>query len=163
MLRRIAGAVLTAMCCYGPSSFANDEAPRNELANRDLAALQGRWETTLRTRAGAIQNVQTIAGNQSTVDRFNEDGVLVESHTAQFRLRITPDVRVLTYFDLEVTNGPRQGQKFKGPKSFVYVLKNEAWVEARGILTDQQDGPPRMVVWRKIADENVAGTGSQSP
>jgi len=113
---------------------------------------------TVRTRDGMIRSVQTIDGTTSTVDRYDGRGELIQSHTAHFKLHITDQVRVLTCFGLEVTAGPRKGLTFKGPLSFIYVLNRDSWVEARGLLVDQEDGEPRLVVWKCVAEKLAANS-----
>jgi hypothetical protein len=139
-----------------PNAALSAEEERADATERDLAALRGKWEMTVRTRDGTIRSVQTIDGTTSTVDRYGGRGELIQSHTAHFKLNITDQVRVFTYFDLEVTAGSRKGVKFKGPLSFIYVLERDTWVEARGLLVDQEDGEPRLVVWKRVTEKLAA-------
>lgn len=141
---------------------ADDDQPRNEV-KRDLANLQGKWETTLRAGDKTIRNVQTIDGGQSKVDRFDSDGVLIHSHTASFKLSVENHVRIFTFFDLRVTEGPQKGGRFKGPRSFIYVLDGDVWTEARGLLADQPDGKPRLMHWKRLAEDKVAGADRPHP
>lgn len=133
---------------------ADDRVP--DEVQRDLAKLQGKWETMLRAGGQTIHNVQTIKDTTSTVERFDEQGVLLHRHTADFKLSVKDQIRVFTFFDLRVTAGPQKGRGFKGPLSFIYVLKPSAWIEARGLLTDQNDGDPRLMTWQRIVKNKVA-------
>lgn len=146
-------AFLAVLLPIGALSAGEERA---DAAKEDLAALRGKWEMTLRTRDGVIRSVQTIAGTTSMVDRYDAAGKLIQSHTAQFKLRVTDQIKVFTYFDLEVTAGPNKGLIFKGPLSFIYVLNRDSWVEARGILVDQEDGEPRLMVWKRVAEKLAA-------
>jgi len=138
-----------------PMLLADDDRAADE-AKRDLEKLQGKWETTLRAGGQPIHNVQTIKGTTSTVERFDEKGQLVHSHSASFKLSVKDRVRIFTFFDLRVTDGPRKGQRFQGPLSFIYALNDDVWTEARGLLADQRDGNPRMTFWKKIVKDEVA-------
>lgn len=151
--------IVAVLAVLLPSVALSAEEEPADAAKRDLAALQGKWEMTVRTGDGMIRSVQTIDGTTSTVDRYDERGALIQSHTAHFKLRITGQVKVLTFFDLEVTAGPRKGLKFKGPLSYIYVLKRDTWVEARGLLVDQEDGDPRLLVWKRLTEKLAGGPG----
>lgn len=149
----VIGAFLAVLL---PSGALSAEKERADATKGDLAALRGKWEMTSRTRDEMMRSVQTIDGTTSTVDRFDARGELIQSHMAHFKLHLTDQVKVFTCFDLEVTAGPRKGLKFKGPLSFICVLKRDSWVEARGILLDQDDGDPRLLVWKRVAEKLAA-------
>ena len=149
-------AIVAFLAVLLPNVALPAEEGRADAAERDLAALKGKWEMTMRTRGGTIRSVQTIHGTTSTVDRYDARGEVVESHTARFKLDVTDRVRVLTFFDLEVTAGPKKGLNFKGPLSFIYVLNRDSWVEARGLMIDQEDGEPRLLVWKRVTEKLAA-------
>ena len=151
--------VLPTMLLISLAAAGFAERPA-DFVKKDLAKLQGKWESKIRTKIGVIRTVQTIAGTTSIVDRYDDKNNLVQSHTAQFKLSATDEVRIFTFFDLEVTAGPRKGLKYKGPHSFVYVVKKDSWIEARGLLIDQKDGEPRLTVWKRIPQKvaNIGGT-----
>jgi hypothetical protein len=146
----VMGASL-AVLISGAALPAADEP--SDAVRRDLAELRGKWEMTVRTKDGILRSVQTIDGTASTVDRYDARNELLESHTAKFKLQITDQIRVFTYFDLEVTAGPRKGLGFKGPLSFIYTLDRDSFVEARGLLANQEDGEPRLLVWKRVTEK----------
>ena len=163
MKRCLIIAALGILLAVLPHSIGSAEEERvAEEAHRDLVKLQGKWEMTFRDGGRTIHNVQTIKGTKSTGDRFNDKGELLHSHTADFKLSVNDQVRVFTFFDLRVTAGPQKGQGFKGPVSFIYVLKPDAWIEARGLMADQQDGDPSLLTWQRIAKEKVAKNSKQT-
>ncbi len=146
-----------------PHSVCSAEEDRiDDEAQRDLTKLQGKWETTLRAGGRTILNVQTIKGTKSTVERFDEKGELLQSHTADFKLNVNDQVRVFTFFDLRVTAGPQKGKGFNGPLSFIYVLKPAVWIEARGLMADQRDGEPRLMIWKRVVEDKVTTNFKQA-
>jgi hypothetical protein len=154
--------ILVVLLAGVPSSaLPAEKEPLADAVKSDLAKLQGKWEMIASAGDRMIRSVQTIDGTISTVDRFDKKGELIQSHTAQFRLQVTDRVRILAFFDLEVTTGPNKGLKFKGPLSYIYAIHRDSFVEARGFLVDQEDGDPRLIIWRRAVDK-VAAKG-QSP
>ncbi len=141
-----------------PNAALSAEKQPADAAQADLARLRGKWEMTVRTTNGLIRSVQTIDGTTSTVDRYDGNGQLTQSHTAHFKLQVTDQVRVLTFFDLEVTAGPAKGRKFKGPLSYIYVVTPDTFVEARGLMVDQKDGPPSLLVWKRVNEKLAANS-----
>ena len=137
------------------AALAPNQLPERKAdpAEQDLAQLQGAWELTLPHAGGAIRSVQTIDGNTSIVDRYDQQGQLLHSHTAQFKLETRDGVCLLTFFDLVVTAGPQQGRTFKGPRSLIYTLRGDTWIEARGLLRAQSDEEPRLLTWKRVAKE----------
>ena len=63
-------------------------------------------------------------------------------------------MRIFTFFNFEITDGPRKGYKMPEGSSFsyIYTVADDQWVEARGFLVDQRDGKPRLVVWTRVKD-----------
>ena len=144
--------VFSAAAIAASASLLTAAEDENQAVQKTLARLQGKWETN----TGNMRSLQTIAGNSSTVDRFDADGNLVHRHQAKFNLKVTDNVTIFTFFDLEVTAGARKGLKFKGPLSMIIVVRGDSWVEARGLLNGETDGEPRLQVWKRVVEKTAA-------
>jgi len=66
---------------------------------------------TARSRRGLRRAVKEIKGNKETVTFYGEDNKLLRRHTVDFRLKKNGDIRVFTYFNMEVTEGMEGNQE----------------------------------------------------
>jgi uncharacterized protein (TIGR03067 family) len=122
----------------------------------DLAKVQGTWQLK---QAGGRHTVKVIKGNMTTLTRYDENGAVIHAHTSEFKLEVKDSVRIHTWSNLEVTEGPQKGQKSPEGLSFsyIYTVDKDTWVEARGLLVGQRDGQPRLHVWKRVSNEGVLG------
>jgi len=128
-----------------------------EAVEKELAKLQGTWELTRRAGNRTMRSIKVINGNKTTLTRYTEDGDVFWAHTSEFRLTITGKVRVFTFFNLEVTAGPSKGAKTEQRSSFIYRVDDDSLAEARGLLVDQGEEEPRLVIWKRVKDVRSLG------
>jgi hypothetical protein len=163
----IAGLVVLVSAASA-MAWQEEEAIHQGILKADLAKLQGTWELTRRVGNRTIRSVKTIEGNKTRLTRFDPDGAIFWAHTSEFRLSISGQVRIFTFFNLEVTAGRNRGAKVEEPFSFIYKVDDETSAAARGFLINQEDGEPRVEVWKrvkaKVAGNKVAtAKGQKTP
>lgn len=126
------------------STFAAEPAPEE-----DYQILTGKWSRNDQTGNGSPLRVeQEVIGKRSIVRVFDLNGKLVHEHQAKFQLQRLPEINVFTYYDLEVTAGPNKGKRQPQPRSFVYRIKDNQFIQVEGILKDDKT-PPRFLIWWK--------------
>ncbi len=123
-----------------------------EAIKRDLAKLQGTWELIRRVENGTVRSVKVIEGNKTALSRFDPNGVIYWAHTSEFTIAITGSVRVFTFFNMKVTAGPHKGSKSEEKNSHIYRVDDDTLVEAHGLLIDEEDEEPRIVVWKRVKE-----------
>ncbi len=145
----IAAVVLTgaSLALAWQTGERNDDRTTKE----ELAKLQGGWQLILKTRNGTIRSVKRVEGNQTTVTRFDENGAVITAHKSEFKLEITARVKIFTYFNVDTTTGRR-----KEPRSYIYTVDEDTWVEARGLLKDQPNEQPHLFVWTRVREKVAA-------
>ena len=155
-------AALWGAC--GSATFAwQDEAKTPEqILKDDLAKLQGKWAATRRVGNQIVRSVKVIDGNRTTLTRSTGDGEVFWAHTSEFKLSINGRVKIFTFFNLEVVAGPQKGAKSPDPIAFVYQVDDDSLAEAHGFVLGQQDGAPRIQIWKRVKDQ-VAATGPVWP
>lgn len=115
----------------------------------DYQELTGKWTRNDQAGNGSpLQVEQEIVGKRSIVRVFDLDGKLVHSHQAKFTLKRMSEINVFTYYDLEVTAGPNKGKRQPQPRSFVYRIRKNQFIQIEGILKDDPT-PPRLLIWWK--------------
>ena len=153
-MRRNAVAVIAGLVVLVDAASAlawqGEKATHQEVLKNDLAKLQGTWELTRRAGNRTIRSVKTIEGNKTRLTRFAPDGVIYWAHTSEFKLSISGQARIFTFFNLEVTAGRNKGEKAEKPCSFIYKVDDDTFSEAHGFLIDEEDGAPRVAVWKRV-------------
>jgi len=127
------------------------ERKNDKTAKEELAKLQGEWQLIVRMGNRTIRSVKKVESNQTTVTRFDENGAVISAHKSEFTLEITARVKIFTYFNVNSTTGRR-----KGPRSYIYTVDEDTWVEARGLLKDQPNEQPRLFVWTRVREKVAA-------
>lgn len=148
-------ALVVAGALLAPARQHADENG-DDASKADLAKLQGAWELTLEIGNRTIRSVKKVEGNELTVTRFDENGTVVSTHTSEFTLVITDRVKIFTYSNIDKTTGQK-----KRPRSYIYTVDDDTWVEARGLLRDQAKEPPRVFVWKRVRANVAANNRSQ--
>jgi hypothetical protein len=135
-------------------------------SQRDLRALQGRWqdrdpgERHEGDEANApARTVKEVAGNRETLTTYAADGTVVYAHAVEFRLEQEGRVPVFTFFNREVTAGASKGQKFPEPASYMYRLRGNVWEECWGFLPEHRDRDVLVKRWTRVRDRGTARAG----
>lgn len=129
---------------WGATVFSAEPAPEE-----DYQILAGKWVRNDQDSKGAPLRVeQEISHKISKLRVYDKNGKLVHAHQAKFRLQRMSDANLFTYFDLEVLEGPNKGKRQKAPRSFVYRVKQNQFIQVEGILNDDKT-PLRLLVWWK--------------
>src|SRR5688500_9675027 len=118
------------LCCFIPLL----SVPLQEKADdvkEDLAKIQGKWERTITENGATVHVIKEHKDDQTTFTRYRENGEVLQQHKSQFKLRKTPDVKIFTYTNVEVTDGPNKGVKLDGEFLFAYQFKGNQFYEFR--------------------------------
>lgn len=125
----------------------------------DLKLVQGMWEREEPADSPASYRRATkdIKGNKETVSYYDGKGQLVRRHKVDFTPSRMGDVKIFTYTQMEVTDGPQKGSKMPGPVSYVYWANDKFFREAWGFLPGQETPPSLLYVWKRVGDKGEAG------
>lgn len=138
-----------------PAAARAEGRPGSPGASADLVHVQGTWEReVLGESEGPVRRVRKqIEGNKEMVTYFDKDGKVVRQHKVDFRLEQAGPVKLFTYFNHEVTEGPDKGQKYPGETSYVYQVNDREFKEVWGFLPGQEERPALLLVWKKARQE----------
>lgn len=137
--------LLSAILLLGTTAFSAEPAPEE-----DYRILEGKWTRNDKNGKGAPLRIeQELSENVSKFRVYDASGRVIHAHQAQFRLQRMSDANLFTYFDLEVLVGPNKGKVQKAPRSFIYRVKDNQFIQVEGILKDDKT-PLRMTVWWKV-------------
>ena len=107
-----------------------DRRGNQEALKKDLADVQGVWERTVADGAGQMYRVVKEHRDNKTTQRvLNDKGEVVTAHASEFTLQRNGGVRVFTYFNRKITDGPNKGQETKGEQSYVYRVEGDTFWE----------------------------------
>jgi hypothetical protein len=135
-------------------TFTRGPRDTTPAADQDLALVQGIWTNTYRTGGSTIRAVRRIEGNRETLTRYAGDRV-VSAASVAFRLERRKDVKIFTFFNLEVTEGPQKGHKDPTEQSYLYHVDHDSFTEVWGLIEGDLHAP-EMIVWRR-----AEGTATQ--
>jgi hypothetical protein len=122
-------------------------------AQDKVASVEGKWERRYKDEAGnSFHVVKQHQDGQTTLTTYNEKGEVVSQHKSQYKLRKTDEVRVFTYSNIEVTEGPAKGQKSAGPFSYVYRIQDDSFYEVWGVLQGDSS-TPTIIVWTRVKEK----------
>jgi len=145
-------AVLLSNLVIGPAHAAEARPS----SGTELNPLQGQWERELTPedlKAGLRRAVKEIKGNKETVTFYGEDNKLLRRHTVDFKLEKNGDIRVFTYFNMEVTDGDGKGNKRNDPVSYVYRVYEDRFFEVTGLLPGQEQQAVTVFLWKRLKKE----------
>jgi hypothetical protein len=119
----------------------------------DLAKLQGTFAHEVRDRQGKSLGriVKYIKGEREMVVHERADGEVTHAHRADIEIARARNVRLFRFYNAEVIEGPKKGQKF-GPGAFVYRIDDDAFTEAMGFFVGQEKSAPVIRVYMRIKD-----------
>ncbi|MCA9016452.1 MAG: hypothetical protein KDA77_14055 [Planctomycetaceae bacterium] len=127
------------------TAFSAEPAPEE-----DYQLVEGKWVRNDQDGKGAPLRIeQELSDKVSKFRVYDSNGTLVHAHQAKFLLKRMSDANLFTYYDLEVLVGPNKGKLQKAPRSFVYRVKDNQFIQVEGILKDDQT-PLLMTVWWKV-------------
>ena len=131
---------------------ANAPAVAQDTKDSELDAIQGKWTRTLEGKEAinAERIVKEIKGNKETIThQYRKDGEIYRQWTVEFKLEKTAKVRLFTWKNQVVTNGPDKGRGTKGPVSYIYRVTDDTFVEIQGLLIGNRR-KPEMRVWKRV-------------
>jgi hypothetical protein len=135
--------------------------PSSEVTDPELKRIEGLFERTFQTPNGQMfRTEKRVKGNRSFVTTYDAGGNVIEAHSSTIKVEQQGPVKVLTYWNREVTAGPAQGTVRREPASYIYRMEGDQFFEVWGILEGDKS-PPRMFVWKRI--DEPAGKGVPAP
>jgi hypothetical protein len=144
VLTGIGVAVLVTLGARPRTSAADDS---RQIAVRegvdDMEKIQGVWERQIRPEEKLPYKrcVKQIAGNREVVTYYGDDGKVQREHIVEFRLEKHGPVKLFTFWNTEITEGPEKGKKVEGKRSYIYRLVGDELSEVWGFLPDQEKRP----------------------
>ena len=143
-----ASAILFTLPAARAADPKSDSGPG---PSEDLKVIQGVWERReTDDKASYRRATKDIRGNKEIVTYYDEKGAVVRRHQVDFTVARMGDVKVFTYTEMEVIEGPQKGTKMPGPVSYVYWANDKYFREAWGFLPGQENPPALLLVWRKV-------------
>ena len=121
----------------------------------DLKLIQGTWEREepSDSKASYRRATKQINGNRETVTYYDDAGKIVRRHNVEFSLSRGGEVKIFTYRQMEITEGPQKGTKNPGPVSYIYWANDKFFREVWGFLPGQEAPPVVLYVWKRAAEE----------
>lgn len=119
----------------------------------NLPKLQGVWEGKIlipESTGKLARMTKEINGNNEVVTYFDEENNVLRKHHNQFRLSKNDNSDVWTFFNGEILEGPKKGEKFSGPGSYIYRLTENNIHEIHGFRNVSANaGQPVVIVWTR--------------
>ena len=137
-----------------PEPSLNGKAADEANARQDLAKVQGTWAAEGRDpRTGKFLGriVKYIKGNKEMVVQEGPDGQLVNAHRVDFQVSRLGAVRLFTYYNGEITDGPQKGQKMP-PYTYIYRVDDKTFTEVMGMLVGQERQTPSARQYKRVED-----------
>jgi len=133
----------------------------------DLEMLQGNWERDMRPeeKVPYKRTLKQISGNREFVTYYAEDGSVYHAHEVEFRLERHGQVKVFTFFNMEVTEGKDKGKRTPEERSYVYRVTPKEFCEVWGFLPGQETRPVSYHCHHKVEDpgKTLAKDGTRKP
>lgn len=147
-----APAALILAATLAPARAADDPKPKDELAR-----VQGNWERTVPEGSDLPYRRATkqIKGSKETITFYDAAGKVFHRHTVDFKLSKSGQVRVFTYSNFEVTEGPQKGATMPGSVSYIYRVTENQFREVTGFLSEDEGEDAALTIWTKAAAKNA--------
>jgi hypothetical protein len=146
-----------------PAPEINGKAADEANAKKDLAKVQGTWVAEGRDpRTGKFLGriVKYIKGNKEMVVQEGPDGQVVNAHRVDFEVSRLGAVRLFTYYNAEITDGPQKGQKMP-PYTYIYRVDDKAFTEVMGMLVGQERQTPSARQYKRVEDPEGEKKGNE--
>jgi hypothetical protein len=118
---------------FSPASRAQDDA-----TDPELAKLQGTWIREVKDAQGnSVTITKEVKGKRETFLAKRGDEVL-QKHEVEFEIEKTDHVRIFTYRNLTVTDGPNAGRVQEAPQSYIYRITDDEWICIHGAMADDE-------------------------
>ena len=132
-----------------------EKKPGTGSAAEDLKLIQGMWEREEPSdgQASYKRATKEIRGNKETVSYYDAKNRLIRRHNVDFTVSRMGDVKIFTYTQLEITEGPQKGTKNPGPVSYVYWANDKFFREVWGFLPGQEAPPVVLYIWKRAGEE----------
>jgi hypothetical protein len=120
----------------------------------DLALVQGTWERLVKGKAeGPVARVvKEIKGNKETVTYYDDAGKVTRQHRVDFVLDSAGPVKIFTFSNQEILEGPDKGRRYPGTVSYVYRVGPREFAEVWGFLPGQESRTTLLLVWRRVKE-----------
>lgn len=133
----------------------------------DLEMLQGNWERDMRPeeKVPYTRTLKQISGNREFVTYYKEDGSVYHAHEVEFRLERHGQVKVFTFFNMEVTEGKDKGKRTPEERSYIYRVTPKEFCEVWGFLPGQETRQVTYHCHHKVEDpaKTLAKDGTRKP
>lgn len=143
-----------------PDSLKAAAAERSQAEDKakpdDLALVQGTWERVVkgRTEGPVARVVKEVRGNKEIVTYYDEAGKVVRQHKVDFVLDSAGAVKVFTFSNQEILEGPDKGRKYPGTVSYIYRVSPREFGEIWGFLPGQEERPTLLLVWKRVKEDS---------
>ncbi len=107
---------------------------------------------------------KTERDGMSSVTLSDAQGNVLHAHHAQYKLERTGQVRIFSYWNRTVTEGPDKGLVDPRPRSYIYRVHDGHFFEIHGLkLQDEQQ--PSILIWDRLEakDDKAGGTSIRVP
>ena len=144
-----------ATTALGGAPGTTDIADATKAAESDLLQVQGRWEREEPPNSDAPYRsaVKEVSGEEEIVTYYRADGSVWRSHRAQFKLSRSGGVKVVTFSNVQISEGDGKGSRFPGPSSYIYAATDKQFKEVSGFLPGQEGQTPSVLVWQRARED----------
>ena len=82
---------------------------------------------------------------------LDAEGNVIAAKRSEFRVEQTGKVRIFTFFNNVISAGPQKGQTDNEPKSYIYRVNGDTFVEVNGLLMGD-DAEPVAFTWERVKE-----------
>ena len=112
-----------------------DPAPKE-----DLEQTQGLWVRTERSGLFSSHRItKQIEGDKETLTEYDSNGKVTVAHTVKVKLYRAGPIRIFTYSDMTLTEGPNKGERRETTGAYIYKIVDDKFIEIWGVLGDGDD------------------------
>ena len=76
---------------------------------------------------------------------------MVRAHKSTINLEVKNGIGMLTWSDMEGTEGPQKGQRFPFSMTYIYKIDGDTFYEVNNI-NGLRGGEPNVVPWKRVKE-----------
>ena len=128
-----------------------DALAEEDVVQKDLNRLIGRWERTVPNSKPPMRELLTIEEDHDTLDVLNKEGELIRRYTSRFKLERAGDVRIYNRSESKLVKGQAPLNSVAQTHSFAVQFTKGGFFEVSGMLHGRDASRPRHVsiLWKK--------------
>ena len=137
--------VISTAFCTSPAPLFAEQAEHS-----DLLKVQGTWERkTGEDVPGLHRATKIINGTHESVTYYGAGDEVIRGHEVDFKLENRDGIKVFMFSNWVGTAGPDKGHKAPEPRSYIYRVDDNTFIEVWGFLPGQEQRSPRLLMWVK--------------